>query len=81
MRKLRLVSCLEGTPVSLCPCTYLNCISKKSIHITTIETIDLLYYVEIIEESTFVYKIFFATYTRYAIEPKDDMLVYGQTYI
>ena len=81
MRELRLVSSLERTPVSLSASPNLDRIRKKSVHIATVETVELLDDIEVVEESTLIDKKILARYARYLIEPEYDMLVHSQAHI
>lgn len=81
MRELRFVSSLNRTPVSLCSGTYLYRIRKESIHITTIETIHLLYEIEIVEKSAFIDKKFTSFYIRNMIETECGILIYRESNI
>ena len=81
MRKPRLVRCLDWTPIPLCSSAYLYCICKQSIHITTIEAVNFLNDIEIIEKSTLIDKVLRALHTRYSIEWKCCPLIDRDTYI
>jgi hypothetical protein len=52
--KSRLVSRLERTPIPLSTSTDLDRIGKYSIHIATIEAVDLFEEIEVVEESAII---------------------------
>lgn len=68
MRKFWLMSCFYWAPVSLCPTSNLDRISKKTIHITTVETLDFLDDIKIVEKLPIKYDILRPLHSWYPIE-------------
>jgi hypothetical protein len=79
MSKSRLVSGLEWTPVPLSASSDLDRIGKYSIHIATVETVDLFQEIEIVEEPAIIGDVLWSSDMRYPIERKCDQLVDTQT--
>lgn len=78
MRESWLVSGLEWTPIAFCTSTYLDGICKESIHIATVETISFLHEIEIVEESSLIYKILTALHIGDTIECECCILIYRE---
>jgi hypothetical protein len=81
MREFWFMGGFYWTPVSLSPTSYLDTISKKSIHIATIEALDFLDDIEIIEKSPIKYDIFRSLHSWYPIERKGYYMIDRDTNI
>lgn len=75
------LSRLERTPETFCPRTHLNRIRKYSVHIATVETIDLLEDIEIVEESSIIHDEVRPANERNGIEWESDTLIDREGYI
>ena len=78
MGKSRLVCGFQRTPETLSTSANLDCIGKYTIHIATVETIDLFEEIEIVEKSSIVEDIVGAFDSRDRVEWESDVLIDGE---
>lgn len=76
-----LVSCLDRAPVPLGTSSDLDRIRKKSVHIATVETLELVLDIEILEEASLVGDVVSPVYLGDAIEWEGAQLIDRDTYI
>ena len=79
MGEFRLIRSLYRAPIALCASGYLDRVGKESIDVATVEALEFLLEIEIVEKSSIIDDIIRAYYSRYTIESECDRLIESDT--